>query len=82
MTDQGTGEELRSGPRDEAAAAKSGIDVVLVTGLSGAGRGAILADGDHVHDGAPARVAQCGRCLGVRPGCNQIATVQQQLGQP
>ena len=39
MTDQGTGEELRDGPRDEAAAAQSGIDVVLVTGLSGAGRG-------------------------------------------
>src|ERR1700758_5184723 len=39
MTDQGTGEELRDGHRDEVAPAESGIDVVLVTGLSGAGRG-------------------------------------------
>ncbi|MBV9512588.1 MAG: RNase adaptor protein RapZ, partial [Mycobacteriaceae bacterium] len=39
MTEQDTGDKLRNGPRDEAAAAESGIDVVLVTGLSGAGRG-------------------------------------------
>src|SRR6201987_5247307 len=39
MTDQGTGEELQGGTQDEAASAKTGIDVVLVRVLSGAGRG-------------------------------------------
>ena len=57
MTEQGTGEELRDGPQDEAAAAKSGIDVVLVTGLSGAGRGTaakVLEDlGWYVADNLP-----------------------------
>src|SRR6202162_5347289 len=57
MTDQGTGEELRGDPRDEAAAAESGIDVVLVTGLSGAGRGTaakVLEDlGWYVADNLP-----------------------------
>jgi UPF0042 nucleotide-binding protein len=36
MTDQSMHEELRS---SDTASAESGIDVVLVTGLSGAGRG-------------------------------------------
>src|SRR3984893_9535469 len=57
MTEQDTGEELRDGPRDEAAAAQSGIDVVLVTGLSGAGRGTaakVLEDlGWYVADNLP-----------------------------
>src|ERR1700735_5751938 len=57
MTDHGTGEELRGDPRDGAAAAESGIDVVLVTGLSGAGRGTaakVLEDlGWYVADNLP-----------------------------
>src|SRR6201982_1794408 len=57
MTDQGTGEELQGGTQDEAASAKPVIDVVLVTGLSGAGRGTaakVLEDlGWYVADNLP-----------------------------
>src|SRR6201997_3609357 len=74
MTDQGTGEELRDGHRDEAAAAESGIDVVLVTGLSGAGRGTaakVLEDlGWYVADNLPpeliARMVDLGLAAGSR----------------
>lgn len=39
MTDHSTGEDMRPGQTGE----ESGIDVVLVTGLSGAGRGGTAA---------------------------------------
>ena len=81
MTEQGTGEELRGGPRDEAAAAESGIDVVLVTGLSGAGRGTaakVLEDlGWYVADNLPpeliARMVDLGLAAGSR--ITQLAVV-------
>ena len=81
MTDQGTGEELRGGHRDEAAAAGSGIDVVLVTGLSGAGRGTaakVLEDlGWYVADNLPpeliAQMVDLGLAAGSR--ITQLAVV-------
>src|ERR1700739_1908625 len=81
MTDQGTGEELRDGHRDEAAAAESGIDVVLVTGLSGAGRGTaakVLEDlGWYVADNLPpeliAQMVDLGLAAGSR--ITQLAVV-------
>jgi UPF0042 nucleotide-binding protein len=81
MTDQGTGEELRGDPRDEAAAAESGIDVVLVTGLSGAGRGTaakVLEDlGWYVADNLPpeliAQMVDLGLAAGSR--ITQLAVV-------
>src|SRR5258707_34907 len=39
MTDQGTGDRLQHSGRGDAAETGNAIDVVLVTGLSGAGRG-------------------------------------------
>ena len=39
MTEQGTGEDLRDSDAASDPNTESGIDVVLVTGLSGAGRG-------------------------------------------
>src|SRR5690242_2425390 len=76
MTDH-TGEELR----DEAAAGKSGIDVVLVTGLSGAGRGTaakVLEDlGWYVADNLPpeliAQMVDLGLAAGSR--ITQLAVV-------
>jgi UPF0042 nucleotide-binding protein len=73
MTDQGTGEALRDG-------AGSGIDVVLVTGLSGAGRGTaakVLEDlGWYVADNLPpeliARMVELGLAAG---SITQLAVV-------
>src|ERR1044072_2134194 len=57
MTDQGTGDRLRDSGTGDAAEAGNGIDVVLVTGLSGAGRGTaakVLEDlGWYVADNLP-----------------------------
>jgi UPF0042 nucleotide-binding protein len=77
MTEQGTGEELR----DSDTAAESGIDVVLVTGLSGAGRGTaakVLEDlGWYVADNLPpeliARMVELGLAAGSR--ITQLAVV-------
>ena len=81
MTDQGTGEDLRGqdAPRDTGA--ESGIDVVLVTGLSGAGRGTaakVLEDlGWYVADNLPpeliARMVDLGLAAGSR--ITQLAVV-------
>ena len=81
MTDQGTGEDLRGqdAPRDTSA--ESGIDVVLVTGLSGAGRGTaakVLEDlGWYVADNLPpeliARMVDLGLAAGSR--ITQLAVV-------
>jgi RNase adapter protein RapZ len=81
MTDQGTGEELRNSHTDEAAVANSGIDVVLVTGLSGAGRGTaakVLEDlGWYVADNLPpeliAQMVDLGLAAGSR--ITQLAVV-------
>src|SRR5246500_5956683 len=81
MTDQGTGEELQGGTQDEAASAKTGIDVVLVTGLSGAGRGTaakVLEDlGWYVADNLPpeliAQMVDLGLAAGSR--ITQLAVV-------
>ncbi|HUO37684.1 MAG TPA: RNase adapter RapZ [Mycobacterium sp.] len=81
MTDQGTGEELRDSPHQQAAAAKTGIDVVLVTGLSGAGRGTaakVLEDlGWYVADNLPpeliAQMVDLGLAAGSR--ITQLAVV-------
>jgi RNase adapter protein RapZ len=81
MTDQGTGQDLRGrdAPRDTGA--ESGIDVVLVTGLSGAGRGTaakVLEDlGWYVADNLPpeliARMVDLGLAAGSR--ITQLAVV-------
>ena len=81
MRDQGTGEDLRDSQTDEAAAANSGIDVVLVTGLSGAGRGTaakVLEDlGWYVADNLPpeliAQMVDLGLAAGSR--ITQLAVV-------
>jgi UPF0042 nucleotide-binding protein len=89
MTDQGMHEELRGGAGGEASsgragdqfAAESGIDVVLVTGLSGAGRGTaakVLEDlGWYVADNLPpeliARMVELGLAAGSR--ITQLAVV-------
>ena len=81
MTEQDTGEELRDGPRDEAAAANTGIDVVLVTGLSGAGRGTaakVLEDlGWYVADNLPPELITQMVDLGLAAGSRitQLAVV-------
>src|SRR3981081_3279880 len=80
MRDQGTGEELRKSSGDEVAA-ESGIDVVLVTGLSGAGRGTaakVLEDlGWYVADNLPpeliAQMVELGLAAGSR--ITQLAVV-------
>ena len=57
MTEQGTGEDLRDSDAASDPDTESGIDVVLVTGLSGAGRGTaakVLEDlGWYVADNLP-----------------------------
>src|SRR6478735_4025001 len=57
MTDQSTGDELREQDASRDTGTESGIDVVLVTGLSGAGRGTaakVLEDlGWYVADNLP-----------------------------
>jgi UPF0042 nucleotide-binding protein len=81
MTDQGTGGQLRDSATDEAAEAGSGIDVVLVTGLSGAGRGTaakVLEDlGWYVADNLPpeliAQMVDLGLAAGSR--ITQLAVV-------
>jgi RNase adapter protein RapZ len=81
MTDQGTGGQVRDSATDEAAAANSGIDVVLVTGLSGAGRGTaakVLEDlGWYVADNLPpeliAQMVDLGLAAGSR--ITQLAVV-------
>jgi RNase adapter protein RapZ len=81
MTDQGTGGQLRDSATDDAAAASSGIDVVLVTGLSGAGRGTaakVLEDlGWYVADNLPpeliAQMVDLGLAAGSR--ITQLAVV-------
>jgi UPF0042 nucleotide-binding protein len=81
MTEQGTGEGLRDGTQEEAAAAKSGIDVVLVTGLSGAGRGTaakVLEDlGWYVADNLPPELITQMVDLGLAAGSRitQLAVV-------
>jgi RNase adapter protein RapZ len=74
MTDQGTGDDLRGHDETRDADAESGIDVVLVTGLSGAGRGTaakVLEDlGWYVADNLPpeliARMVDLGLAAGSR----------------
>jgi UPF0042 nucleotide-binding protein len=82
MTEQGTGEEVRNGPQEGSAAGEEpGIDVVLVTGLSGAGRGTaakVLEDlGWYVADNLPpeliARMVDLGLAAGSR--ITQLAVV-------
>ena len=81
MTDQGTGGQLRGGAADGAAGTASGIDVVLVTGLSGAGRGTaakVLEDlGWYVADNLPpeliAQMVDLGLAAGSR--ITQLAVV-------
>jgi len=81
MTDQGTGEELRDSATGNAAEAGSAIDVVLVTGLSGAGRGTaskVLEDlGWYVADNLPpeliAQMVDLGLAAGSR--ITQLAVV-------
>jgi RNase adapter protein RapZ len=81
MTDQGTGEDLRGQDATRDTGADSGIDVVLVTGLSGAGRGTaakVLEDlGWYVADNLPpeliARMVDLGLAAGSR--ITQLAVV-------
>ena len=81
MTDQGTGEDLRGRDATRDTDAESGIDVVLVTGLSGAGRGTaakVLEDlGWYVADNLPpeliARMVDLGLAAGSR--ITQLAVV-------
>jgi RNase adapter protein RapZ len=81
MTDHGTGEELRGQDAPRGTGADSGIDVVLVTGLSGAGRGTaakVLEDlGWYVADNLPpeliARMVDLGLAAGSR--ITQLAVV-------
>ncbi len=81
MTDQGTGEDLRGQDATRDIGAESGIDVVLVTGLSGAGRGTaakVLEDlGWYVADNLPpeliARMVDLGLAAGSR--ITQLAVV-------
>ena len=81
MTEQETNEELRGGAGDEGALESNGIDVVLVTGLSGAGRGTaakVLEDlGWYVADNLPpeliARMVELGLAAGSR--ITQLAVV-------
>ena len=81
MTDQGTGEDLRGQDATRDTGAESGIDVVLVTGLSGAGRGTaakVLEDlGWYVADNLPpeliARMVDLGLAAGSR--ITQLAVV-------
>ncbi|MGH3674499.1 MAG: RNase adapter RapZ, partial [Mycobacterium sp.] len=81
MTDQGTGEELRGQDGTRQTSTETGIDVVLVTGLSGAGRGTaakVLEDlGWYVADNLPpeliARMVELGLAAGSR--ITQLAVV-------
>lgn len=81
MTEQETNEELRGGAGDEGSLESNGIDVVLVTGLSGAGRGTaakVLEDlGWYVADNLPpeliARMVELGLAAGSR--ITQLAVV-------
>ena len=81
MTNQGTGEDLRGQDATRDIGAESGIDVVLVTGLSGAGRGTaakVLEDlGWYVADNLPpeliARMVDLGLAAGSR--ITQLAVV-------
>ncbi len=81
MTDQGTGEDLRGQAATRDIGAESGIDVVLVTGLSGAGRGTaakVLEDlGWYVADNLPpeliVRMVDLGLAAGSR--ITQLAVV-------
>src|SRR3954464_7118365 len=81
MTDQSTGDELREQDASRDTATESGIDVVLVTGLSGAGRGTaakVLEDlGWYVADNLPpeliARMVDLGLAAGSR--ITQLAVV-------
>ncbi len=81
MTDQGTGEDLRGQDATRDTGVESGIDVVLVTGLSGAGRGTaakVLEDlGWYVADNLPpeliARMVDLGLAAGSR--ITQLAVV-------
>src|ERR1043166_9656117 len=80
MTDQGMHEELRDSAGDDGAA-ESGIHVVVVTGLSGAGRGTaakVLEDlGWYVADNLPpeliAQMVDLGLAAGSR--ITQLAVV-------
>jgi UPF0042 nucleotide-binding protein len=81
MTDQGTGDKLRHSGRGDAAETGNAIDVVLVTGLSGAGRGTaakVLEDlGWYVADNLPpeliAQMVDLGLAAGSR--ITQLAVV-------
>ncbi len=81
MTDQGAGDDLRGQDASRDTGTESGIDVVLVTGLSGAGRGTaakVLEDlGWYVADNLPpeliARMVDLGLAAGSR--ITQLAVV-------
>jgi UPF0042 nucleotide-binding protein len=81
MTDQSTGDDLREQDASRETGTESGIDVVLVTGLSGAGRGTaakVLEDlGWYVADNLPpeliARMVDLGLAAGSR--ITQLAVV-------
>jgi UPF0042 nucleotide-binding protein len=81
MTDQGTGDRLHHSGRGDAAETDNAIDVVLVTGLSGAGRGTaakVLEDlGWYVADNLPpeliAQMVDLGLAAGSR--ITQLAVV-------
>jgi UPF0042 nucleotide-binding protein len=81
MTDQSAGEDLRGQDASRDTGTESGIDVVLVTGLSGAGRGTaakVLEDlGWYVADNLPpeliARMVDLGLAAGSR--ITQLAVV-------
>src|SRR6476660_8421027 len=81
MTDQSTGDELREQDASRDTGTESGIDVVLVTGLSGAGRGTaakVLEDlGWYVADNLPpeliTRMVDLGLAAGSR--ITQLAVV-------
>jgi UPF0042 nucleotide-binding protein len=81
MTDHSAGDELRGQDAPRGTGAESGIDVVLVTGLSGAGRGTaakVLEDlGWYVADNLPpeliARMVDLGLAAGSR--ITQLAVV-------
>jgi RNase adapter protein RapZ len=78
---EGTGSEASAGPPGNREDAEAGIDVVLVTGLSGAGRGTaakVLEDlGWYVADNLPpeliARMVELGLAAGSR--ITQLAVV-------
>ena len=66
MTDQGTGEDLRGQDATRDTGVESGIDVVLVTGLSGAGRGTAAKVLEDLGLAAGSRITQLAVVMDVR----------------